>query len=54
MNLTARYVQMGRLDEAREIVAKLRAITPQIVPSALLPQPRGPRAVPVQVSRTPA
>ena len=27
------YAQMGRLDEAREIVAKLRAITPQIVPS---------------------
>jgi hypothetical protein len=26
---------MGRLDEARAIVARLRAITPQVVPSAL-------------------
>ena len=26
---------MGRLDEARAIVARLRAITPQIVPSEL-------------------
>jgi hypothetical protein len=26
---------MGRLDEARAIVARLRAITPQIVPSVL-------------------
>jgi len=26
---------MGRLDEAREIVARLRTITPQVVPSVL-------------------
>src|SRR5262244_2790447 len=32
--LAACYAHMGRLDEARAIVAKLRAITPQIVPSA--------------------
>ena len=46
--LAACYAHMGRLDEARAIVAQLRAITAQIVPSDLpLPQPRGPRAVPV-------
>jgi len=31
--LAACYAHMGRLDEAREIVAKLRSITPLIVPS---------------------
>jgi TolB-like protein/class 3 adenylate cyclase len=33
--LAACYAQMGRLDEARAIIARLRAITPQIVPSDL-------------------
>ncbi len=33
--LAACYAHMGRLDEARAIVAKLRTITPQIVPSHL-------------------
>ena len=33
--LAACYAHMGRLDEARAIVARLRAITPQIVPSDL-------------------
>ena len=32
--LAACYVHMGHLAEARSIVARLRAITPQIVPSA--------------------
>jgi tetratricopeptide (TPR) repeat protein len=32
--LAACYAHMGRLDEAREIIARLRAITPQLVPSA--------------------
>ena len=32
--LAACYAHMGRLDDARAIVARLRAITPQIVPSA--------------------
>jgi adenylate cyclase len=31
--LASCYAHMGRLDEARAIVARLRAITPQIVPS---------------------
>ena len=31
--LAACYAHMGRLDEAREIVARLRAITPVVVPS---------------------
>ena len=31
--LAACYAHMGRLDEARAIVARLRAITPQVVPS---------------------
>ena len=31
--LAACYAHMGRLDEAREIVAQLRAITPLVVPS---------------------
>jgi TolB-like protein/class 3 adenylate cyclase len=33
--LAACYAHMGRLDEARAIVVRLRAITPQIVPSVL-------------------
>jgi adenylate cyclase len=33
--LAASYAHMGRLDEARAIVARLRAITPQVVPSVL-------------------
>jgi adenylate cyclase len=33
--LAACYAHMGRLNEARAIVAKLRAITPQVVPSYL-------------------
>jgi adenylate cyclase len=33
--LAACYAHMGRFDEARAIVAQLRAITPQIVPSDL-------------------
>ena len=38
--LAACYAHMGRLDEARAIVARLRAITPLVVPSdAALPQP---------------
>jgi adenylate cyclase len=32
--LASCYAHMGRLDEAREIVARLRAITPQVVGSA--------------------
>ena len=32
--LAACYAHLGRLDEAREIVARLRAITPVVVPSA--------------------
>ena len=46
--LASCYAHMGRLDEAREIVARLRAITPVVVPSAAhLREPRAPRAVPV-------
>src|SRR5258707_12013586 len=33
--LAACYAHMGRLDEARAIVARLRAITPQVVPTEL-------------------
>jgi len=33
--LAACYAHMGRLDEAQAIVTKLRAITPQVVPSDL-------------------
>jgi adenylate cyclase len=33
--LAACYAQMGRLDEARAVVARLRAITPEVVPSDL-------------------
>jgi hypothetical protein len=32
-HLAACYAHMGRVDEARAIVAKLRAITPLVVPS---------------------
>jgi adenylate cyclase len=32
--LAACCAQMGRLDEAREIVQRLRALTPLVVPSA--------------------
>ena len=39
---------LGRLDEAREIVARLRAITPVVMPDvSYLSQPGAPRAVPV-------
>jgi tetratricopeptide (TPR) repeat protein len=34
-HLAACYAQMGRLDDAHEIVARLRAITPLVVPSDL-------------------
>jgi pentatricopeptide repeat protein len=33
--LAACYAHMGRLDEAREIVRRLRAITPVVVESAM-------------------
>jgi adenylate cyclase len=33
--LAACYAHMGRLDEARALVAKLRAMTPQVIPSHL-------------------
>jgi adenylate cyclase len=33
--LAACYAHMGRLDEARAIVARLRALTPQVIPSDL-------------------
>ena len=46
--LAACYAHMGRLDEARAIVARLRAITALVVPSDLrFSQPRGPRALAV-------
>ena len=32
--LAACYAHMGRLDEAQEIVARLRAITPVVIPDA--------------------
>jgi hypothetical protein len=32
--LAACYAHMGRLDKAREIVARLRAITPVVMPDA--------------------
>jgi tetratricopeptide (TPR) repeat protein len=32
--LAACYAQMGRLDEARKIIARLRVLTPDLVPSA--------------------
>jgi Flp pilus assembly protein TadD len=33
-NLAACYAHMGRLDEAREVVARLRAITHLVIPDA--------------------
>jgi hypothetical protein len=33
--LAACYAHMGQLDDAREMVARLRAITPQVVPGDL-------------------
>jgi adenylate cyclase len=33
--LAACYAHMGRIDEAREVVARLRAITPQVIPDEL-------------------
>jgi len=30
--LAACYAQMGRIDEAREVIARLRAITPRVMP----------------------
>jgi adenylate cyclase len=46
--LAACYAYMGRLDEARAIVARLRSITPLLVPSDLpWRNPRAPRAFPV-------
>src|SRR6266851_1914360 len=33
-SLAACYAHMGRLDEAREVVARLRAITPLVIPNA--------------------
>jgi adenylate cyclase len=33
--LAASYAHMGRLDEAREIVSRLRAITPVVIPSVI-------------------
>jgi adenylate cyclase len=32
--LAACYAHMGRLDDAREIVGRLRAITPVVIPDA--------------------
>jgi adenylate cyclase len=37
--LAASYAHMGRLDEARAIVARLRAITPQVMPRVQLRNP---------------
>jgi hypothetical protein len=34
--LAACYAHMGRLDDARDIIAQLRAITPVVVPSIML------------------
>ena len=31
--LAASYAHMGRLDDARAIVARLRSITPQVIPT---------------------
>jgi tetratricopeptide (TPR) repeat protein len=46
--LAACYAHTGRLDEARTIVARLRAITPLVVPSALPYRNPRPRAAPVR------
>ena len=46
--LAACYAHMGRLDEAREIVARLRAITPVVYPTlSYLRNTEAPRAFPV-------
>jgi adenylate cyclase len=46
--LAACYAHMGRLDEAREIVTRLRTITPIVIPDVrYLREPRAPRAFPV-------
>jgi adenylate cyclase len=37
--LAACYANMGRLDEAREIVARLRSIIPVVIPDAILHKP---------------
>ena len=34
LKLASCYAHMGRLDEAREIVTRLRVVTPIVVPSA--------------------
>jgi pentatricopeptide repeat protein len=34
-SLASCYAHMGRLDEARAVIARLRLITPQVVPSHL-------------------
>jgi len=34
--LAASYAHMGRLKEAREVIARLRAITPKIMPNVRL------------------
>jgi adenylate cyclase len=47
--LASCYAHMGRLYEARAIIARLRAITPEVMPSVLpFSQPRGPRALAVR------
>ena len=44
--LASCYAHMGRMDEAREIAARLRAISPRWAPShSHLREPRAPRAV---------
>src|SRR6185295_10031615 len=40
--LAACYAQMGRLDDAREIVERLRAITPVVIPDWLPTEARTP------------
>jgi hypothetical protein len=32
--LAARYSHMGRLDDARDVVRRLRAVTPVVIPAA--------------------
>jgi adenylate cyclase len=39
--LASCYVHMGRLDDARAIIAQLRAITPQVLPNSVA-SPRNP------------
>ena len=45
--LAACYAHMGRLDEAREVVERLRAITAVMLRRRLSTKPRAPRALPV-------